>query len=67
MFNAYMPDDKFVLIKFDNKFVDIMCDVNPELVEDKRVENGRNGIVLKNSKSFFTDALSLLYYGTISS
>ena len=39
--NAYMPDDKFLLIKFSDKFVDIMCDVNPELVEDVRIENGK--------------------------
>ena len=37
--NAYMPDDKLILIKFNDKFVDIMCDANPELVEDMRMEN----------------------------
>ena len=36
-----MPDDNFLLIKFNNKFVDIMCDVNLELVEDVRMENGK--------------------------
>ena len=39
--NAYIPDDNFLLIKFSDKFVDIMCDVNPELVEDVRIENGK--------------------------
>ena len=24
--NAYMPDDNFLLLKFDNKCVDILCE-----------------------------------------
>ena len=39
--NAYMPDDIFLLIKFNDKCVDITCDVNLELVEDVRMENGK--------------------------
>ena len=39
--NAYMPNDNFLLIKFNDKCVDIMCDVNLELVEDVRMENGK--------------------------
>ena len=46
-----MPDDKILLIKFNDKFVDIMCDVNPESLEDVRMEN-EIGTVFKDSKSF---------------
>lgn len=39
--NTYMLDDVFILIKFHSNFVDIMCDANPELVENVRLENGK--------------------------
>jgi hypothetical protein len=29
--NADMPDNKFVILKLEGKFVDIMCDVNPRV------------------------------------
>ena len=45
--NAYMPEDKCLLIKFDSKFVDIMCEVNPELVEDVGFERGKKVLYLK--------------------
>ena len=32
--NADLPEDKFIIIKFENKFVDIMCTVNPELKKE---------------------------------
>ena len=51
--NAYMPDDKFLLIKFSDKFVDIMCDVNPELVEDVRIENGKKVLYLRIVKALY--------------
>ena len=28
--NAYMPEDKFVLLKIEGGFVDILCEVNPK-------------------------------------
>ena len=51
--NAYMPDDKFLLIKFDSKFVDIMCEVNPELIEDVRFERGKKVLYLKIKKALY--------------
>ena len=36
--NAHLPKDTYLLTKFDNKFVDTMCEVNPELVGDVRFE-----------------------------
>ena len=42
--NAHLPEDTYLLTKFDNKFVDAMCEVNPELVGDVRFEKGGNCI-----------------------
>ena len=32
--NSDMPEDKFVLLKLEDEFVDIMCEFKPELVND---------------------------------
>ena len=29
--NSYMPENKFLLLKLEDDFVDIMCKVNPKL------------------------------------
>ena len=58
-----MSDDKCVFIKFDNKFVDKMCDVNPELVEDIRMENGEKLLYLRIVKALYGwIESSLLWY-----
>ena len=31
--NANMPEDKFLLLKFEDEFVDIICEVNPEFIK----------------------------------
>ena len=36
--NADLPDDKFVLLKFEGEFVDILCEVNPEYKQDIIIE-----------------------------
>ena len=51
--NTYMPDDNFLLIKFNDKFVDIMCDVNLELVEDIRMENVKKVLYLRTVKALY--------------
>ena len=38
--HANMPEDKFAVIKFENEFVDIMCEINKELIEDIKYEKG---------------------------
>ena len=38
--HANMPEDKFAVIKFENMFVDIMCEINKELIEDIKYEKG---------------------------
>ena len=39
--HADIPEDKFRVLKLEGRYVDIMCDVNPEYVEYIHVENGR--------------------------
>ena len=36
--NADMPDEKFVILKLEGQFVDIMCEVNPQYLNDVRFE-----------------------------
>ena len=31
--NTDIPEDKFVLLKLEDEFVDIMCKVNPEFIK----------------------------------
>ena len=35
-----MPEDKFILLNIEGKFVDIMYKVNPKQKENMRVDNG---------------------------
>ena len=51
--NAYILDAKFILINFDNEFVDIMCDVNLELVDDIKLENRKKVQYLRIVKDLY--------------
>jgi hypothetical protein len=51
--NADMPKDKFVLLKLEGKFVDIMCEVNPEYLEDVRTVNGKKVLYLRLLKALY--------------
>ena len=37
--NSDMPEDKFILLNIEGKFVDIMCEVNQKHKENVRVDN----------------------------
>jgi hypothetical protein len=63
--NADMPDNKFVILKLEGKFVDIMCDVNPEYLRDIRLENGKIVLYLRILTRPCTGALSLPFCGTV--
>ena len=39
--NSDVPEDKFVLLKIENDFVDIMCEVKPEFVNDVQQEGNK--------------------------
>ena len=51
--NSYIPEDKYLLIKFDRKFVNITCEVNPELVQDVRFEKGKKTLYLKIKNALY--------------
>lgn len=50
--HADILDNKFVLLKIEGEFVDIMTEVNPENSDNVRYKNGKNVLyiqILKNS------------------
>ena len=51
--HAELPKDKFVLLKLEGPFVDIMCEVNPEYKEDVMFEG--------NKKVLYVQILQALY------
>ena len=44
--NADMLEDKFILLKIEGKYVDIMCELNPKHKKNVRVDNGVNILYL---------------------
>ena len=51
--HADIPKDKFRILKLENNYVDIMCEVNPELNSYVRVENGRKVLYLQILKALY--------------
>ena len=51
--HADLPDDKYVLLKLEGTFVDIMCEVNPEYLKDVRYENGKKTLYLRILKAIY--------------
>ncbi|GFH56607.1 hypothetical protein CTEN210_13083 [Chaetoceros tenuissimus] len=51
--HADLPPDKFVLLKIEGQFVDIMVDVNPEFKEDVRYENGKKVLYVQILKALY--------------
>jgi len=49
---ADIPKDKFRLLKLDEKYVDIMCEVNTEYAQYVRIEIGRKVLYLQIVKAF---------------
>ena len=61
--NASMPKDKFVLIKFVDEFVDLMCMADPSLKPIVRMENGKKVLYLRILKALYGGIESgLLWY-----
>jgi len=48
-----LPADKFVLLKIEGQFVDIMVDVKPEIKEDMRFENGKKVLYVQILKALY--------------
>jgi hypothetical protein len=51
--HADMPKEKFVLLKLEGEFVNIMCDVNPQYTHFVRTENGKKVLYLQLLKALY--------------
>ena len=51
--HADIPPDKFVLLKIEGQFVNIMVDVNHEFKEDVRFENGKKVLYVQILKALY--------------
>ena len=51
--HADMPKEKFVLLKLEGRFADIMSEVNPNLQRDIRYENGKKVLYLRLLKALY--------------
>ena len=51
--NADITEDKFILLKIEGYFVDIMCEVNPEHKKNVCVENGVKVLYLRLLKALY--------------
>ena len=61
--NTKIPKDKFVLIKLEDEFVDIMCEVNSEFINDIQQEGNKTVLYLRVLKALCGCAKSaLLWY-----
>ena len=63
--HADIPEDKFVLLKIENEFVDIMCEVNPEFLPDVVYENGKKVLYLQILKALYGMIESALLWYTL--
>ena len=51
--NAYLPDTRTVLIKFEQEFVDIMCTLRPELQQDVIIEGNKQVLYMRIVKALY--------------
>ena len=66
--HAEMPASKKVLMKLEDKFVDIMCQVSPKYLPYVRMENGKKVLYLRILKALYgCIELALLWYNTYTS
>ena len=45
--NNDMPEYKFVLLRSENEFMDIMCEANPEFIKDVKQEGKKKLLFLR--------------------
>ena len=48
-----LPKDKLVLLLSEGKFVDIMCEINPEYKQQVRTKDGRNTLYIRILKAIY--------------
>ena len=51
--NADMPSDKIVLIKFEGKFADIMCEMNNVFKQDIQIEGNKKVLYMRIVKALY--------------
>ena len=60
--NAYMPEDKFILLNIERDFVDIICEVNSKHKKKLRLGNGVKVIYLRLLKFLYVCMDSVLLW-----
>ena len=50
---AIFPDGKFIILKFEGEFVDIMVDCNPIYASEVRYENGRKVLYVRLIRALY--------------
>ena len=51
--NSSIPEDKFLLLKLEDKFVNIMCEVNPEFIKEIQQEVNKKVLHLRVLKALY--------------
>ena len=51
--NSDIPEDKFILLNFEGRFVDIMCELNPKHKKNVSVENVLKVLYLRLLKALY--------------
>ena len=58
-----MPEDKFLLLKLEDEFVDKLCEVNPELIKEVKQKGKKKVLHLRVLKELYECIESaLLWY-----
>ena len=60
-----IPDDKFVLLKIEREFVEIMTEINPEYASDVRHENEKKVLYVQILKALYGMIESALLWYTL--
>jgi hypothetical protein len=63
--HAKIPDYKFAILKIEGKFVESMCEVNPEYTADVRYENGKKVLYLQILRALYGMIESALLWYTL--
>ena len=63
--HADVPKEKFVILKIEGDFVDIMCNVNPEYKPYVRYENGKKVLYVRILKALYGMIESALLWYTL--
>ena len=60
--HAFYPKDKFVLMKLEGQFVDMMCEADPSYINEVHCENGKKVIYVQLVKALYGCVESVLLW-----